>query len=469
MNVNRIALALATIAALSACSSPEPPPVGTAITNVTVIDAVSGVREAQTVIFDGDEILAVQDASAPVNAANEIDGSGQYLIPGLWDMHVHLTYDDAFTESMPSMFLAYGITSVRDTGGLIRKMRPVIDGMRAEGAIAPRVFFSGPLLDGQYVVYDGESRPEIGTQNAGTDAARANVQALYEEGVDFIKIYEMVTPQVFAALHAAAAEYDLPIAAHVPLSMRARGAGPQVDSMEHLRNVELDCASNAAELHEERLGTLAAHDGGPGFELRSSMHAAQRLRAIAAFDERQCADTISSLRSTTQVPTLLLNTLSLFPPFVRDDWDTVLDRVPEAAETEWREATARWLAREDEPDTTFGQWSVDLVGRMNAAGVPIGAGTDTPIGFALPGDSLHIELERLTQAGMSAIEVLEAATIRPASFFSLDGEMGQVQPGFVADLLLLDANPLEDIRNTRSIDRVISAGRILDPATLLGE
>ncbi len=454
---------------ITACGPTEEPPAGTAITNVTVIDAVNGLREGQTVIFDGDEILAVQPASEPVNAVTEIDGSGQFLIPGLWDMHVHLTYDDAFTESMPSMFLAYGITSVRDTGGLIRKMRPVIDAMRAEDAVAPRVFFSGPLLDGQYVVYDGESRPEIGTQNAGVEAAWANVEALHNEGVDFIKIYEMVTPQVFEALHAAAAEYDLPIAAHVPLSMRARGAGPQVDSMEHLRNVELDCASNAAELHEERLGTLAAHDGGPGFELRSSMHSAQRLRAIAAYDERQCAETIASLRSTTQVPTLLLNTLSLFPPFVRQDWDTVLDRVPAAAEADWRAATARWLAREDQPDTTFGEWSVDLVGRMNAAGVPIGAGTDTPIGFALPGDSLHIELERLNQAGMSPVEVLEAATIRPASFFSLEEEMGQVATGFVADMLLLGANPLNDIRNTRSIVRVISAGRVLEPSALLSD
>jgi len=464
-----IATTLLAATLLIACSPAEPPSTGTAITNVTVIDAVNGVREAQTVIFDGDEIIAVQPAAEPVSAASEIDGSGRYLIPGLWDMHVHLTYDDAFTESMPSMFLAYGITSVRDTGGLIRKVRPVVDAMRAEDAIAPRVYFSGPLLDGRYVVYDGESRPEIGTQNAGVDAARANVEALHQEGVDFIKIYEMVTPEVFAALHDAAEEYGLPIAAHVPLSMRARGAGPQVDSMEHLRNVELDCAANAAELHEERLGTLAAHDGGPGFELRSSMHAAQRLRAIAAYDEQQCAETIDSLRSTIQVPTLLLNTLSLFPPFVRDDWDTVLDRVPEGAESEWREATARWLARDEDPDVTYGQWSVDLVGRMNAAGVPIGAGTDTPIGYALPGDSLHIELERLVRAGLTPIEALEAATIQPARFLSLEGEMGQVAPGYVADLVLLEQNPLDDIRNTRSVERVVAAGRVLDPAELLAD
>ena len=127
----------------------EDRPSDTAITNVTVIDAVNGVRENQTVVLDGDEIIAIQAAQEPVSAATIIDASGQYLIPGLWDFHVHLTYDERFTESMPALFLSYGITSVRDTGGLMQNVLPVVDAMRAKGAIAPRVFFAGPLLDGR--------------------------------------------------------------------------------------------------------------------------------------------------------------------------------------------------------------------------------------------------------------------------------------------------------------------------------
>ena len=99
---------------------------GTAITNVTVIDAVNGVRDNQTVVFDGDEIVAVQAAGAELNVASSIDGSGQYLIPGLWDFHVHLTYDDRLTAVMPEMFLSYGITSVRDTGGLMHEILPLV-------------------------------------------------------------------------------------------------------------------------------------------------------------------------------------------------------------------------------------------------------------------------------------------------------------------------------------------------------
>jgi len=481
MSQLRNLLVLSGLLVLAACSSPqepestvaaEEPATGTAITNVTVIDAANGVRENQTVVFDGDEIVTVQAADAEVDVAESIDGAGKFLIPGLWDMHVHLTYQDEFTEDMPALFLAHGVTSVRDTGGLIHKIKPVVESMRAEGAIAPRVYFSGPLLDGEYVVYDGESRPEIGAQNASVDAARENIQALKDEGVDFVKIYEMVSPEVFEALAGAAQENGLPIAAHVPLSMLASNAGPQVDSMEHLRNVELDCASNSAELYEERLGMLAGHDGGPGFELRSSMHAAQRSEAIANYDEERCQRTIDSLRSTIQVPTIRLNTMAIYPPYARDDWDDVLAMLPEGAVEAWQQATAQWnetnTSEPAEGDyATFGRWSLDMVQRMHSAGVPIGAGTDTPIGFALPGDSLHTELERLVDAGLTPMDAIEAATVRPAEFLSLDAEMGSVEPGMRADLVLLNANPLDDIANTRSIDRVVSAGRVLLPEQLL--
>ncbi len=465
--VTRSSIAVALFCCV-ACA-PDEPASGIAIENVTVIDAVNGVRKAHTVVFDGDEIVFVgsttgPDSAARPPAAETVDGSGKFLIPGLWDMHVHLTYDDRFTADMPALFLAYGVTSVRDTGGLIEKIKPVADRMRADGAIAPRVFFSGPLLDGRFVVYDGQSRPEIGRQNATRETAAANVAALAAAGVDFVKVYEMVTPEVFEALADAGRAAGLPIAAHVPLSMIASRAGPAVDSMEHLRNVELDCASNGAELYEERLAILNAHEDGSGFELRSRLHALQRLPAIANYDEARCERTIASLTSTIQVPTLRLNTLGLYPPYAREDWDDVLEKLPDAARAEWQEAAAEWQARGDSPDTTFAEWSLELVGRMHTAGVPIGAGTDTPIGYALPGYSLHTELERLVEAGLTPLEALESATVRPAEFFALSEEMGTIEVGKRADLVLLDADPLEQIGNTRRISAVVSAGRNLPAA-----
>jgi len=446
------------LALLTACQDRQR---GTAITNVTVIDAVNGVREHQTVVFDGDEIITVRSADEKISVSKSIDATGKYLIPGLWDFHVHLTYDDRFDETMPALFLSYGITSVRDTGGLMRNVLPVVEAMRAENAIAPRVFFAGPLLDGRFVVYDGNDRPEIGVQNATPQQARETIANLKGQGVDFIKVYEMVSPDVFLAMVETANELALPIDSHVPLSMRASIAGPSVDSIEHLRNIELDCASDSAELHEARLERLKNPERLSGFELRSSLHSLQRLPAVENYDEERCDRTIGALASTMMVPTLRLNSFNLAPPFRKGDWQDALARIPTEVRQDWAVSAEQLAANPSEEFNRFAEWSLFLVKRMHAAGVPIGAGTDTPIFLAVPGFSLHSELEFLVQAGLSPLDALKAATVRPAEYFSLQHKMGTIDVGRVADLVLLDANPLEDIANTRSISAVVTKGRFM--------
>lgn len=454
------------IAILSlACSHAEP--TSTAITNVTVIDAENGLRKNQTVVFREDEIVAVGPAEDMPKTSQSINGTGKYLIPGLWDMHVHLTFDERFTEMMPGLFLAYGVTSIRDTGGLLEKMLPIVKEMRAAGAVAPRVFFSGPLLDGQHVVYDGQSarsdtgargRPKIGVGNADIETARAAVADLKRQGVDFIKIYEMVSPEVFYALVEAAQKHSLPIAAHIPLSMTASEAGPHIDSLEHLRNVELDCARNTEELLATRRRILDGYSGGSGYELRASLHELQRMPAIEVLDETQCEFMLSAMTNTLQVPTARLNASAYISVFDRPDWQQALSQLPESIQSEWR-SMPEWL---DQPKhIRFGKFTLEMIARMHATGVPIAAGTDTPIVYAIPGYSLHNELDVLVQAGLSPIEAIRSATIRPAEFFSLQDKVGTIEPGKWADLVLLNANPLEDISNTRDIDRVISKGKVL--------
>lgn len=467
MDVLLRVIAYLVVACQIVACQPASQSTGTAITNVTVIDAVNGIRTNQTVIYDGDEIVSVNPDGAPANVAKTIDGSGKYLIPGLWDFHVHLSYDERFTEDMPALFLSYGVTSVRDTGGILRKMLPIVDKMRAPDAIAPRVWFAGPLLDGTLVVYDGESRTEIGVRNATPDEARATIIELKDQGVDFIKIYEMVSPTVFEAMVETAQELDLPIDSHVPLSMRADIAGPRVDSIEHLRNIEFECASNASELYETRLERLNNPGGLSGFELRSSLHDLQRLPAIAAYDEARCDRVIDSLTSTMQVPTLRMTALNQAPPFDKPDWNEALSRIREDARQEWTAMAADLATNPVEAYTKFGEWARFLTGRMHQRGVPIGAGTDTPIFLAIPGYSLHSELEQLVASGLSPLEALSAATLRPAEYFGIEDEIGTVDPGKRADLLLLDANPLSNISNTRQISAVISKGRYLTTAEIL--
>jgi len=455
------ALGFGLVLLLGACGGDGQDPT-LAITNVTVIDAASGARPGQTVVVRADEIVSVTGAAEAPPAALVVDGSGRYLIPGLWDMHVHLTYDEILEPAMAGLFIRWGVTSVRDTGGLLDELLPVVESMRAEGAVAPRVFFAGPLLDGERVIYDGDGRPEIGTSTPTVDAARANVAAVAAAGASFIKIYELVSPEVFDALAGAAEERGLPIAAHVPLSMRARVVAPRVGSMEHARNVELDCASAPDRLLEARRRELATSEGEAGAELRSRLQALQRLPAIAAYDANECRQVLESMASTIQVPTLRLNSFALRPPVARDDWYEAVAEAPEPIAARWRSAGEAWRADPGAPDTTFAAWSLRLVGWMHESGVPVGAGTDTPINYSLPGYALHSELEFLVRAGLSPLDALRAATIRPAEFLGLEGEMGRIEPGMRADLVLLSADPLEDISNTRRIDAVVSRGRLLD-------
>ena len=467
MNKRLFPSSFALLFVLASCG-PDTPLPDLAIQNVTVIDAVNGVREARTVVIDGGSITAVTAAGEAVDAVETVDATGQYLIPGLWDFHVHLTYDERFTEAMPGLFLSHGITSIRDTGGPLERVLPVVEALRADGATAPRVFFAGPLLDGEHVVYDGENRPLLGIANPDVETARANVAHLADAGVDFLKIYEMVTPEVFSAIVEEAQARGLPMDGHVPLSMQARDVGPLVQSLEHLRNIEMDCTADPSRLVAERRRILTNPDEIPGANLRLRLHNLQRLPAVAAYDAAGCAEVLASMTSTIQVPTLRLNAQSLQPPFQRTDWDALLETLPVDVEVDWRATTEARRATEQAQDTTYAAWSLFLVNLMDEAGVPIGAGTDTPIGFAAPGYSLHSELEMLVRAGLSPMEAIEAATVRPAAFFGRSGEMGTVEEGRVADLVLLSRDPLGDITNTRSVHAVVSKGELLSREELDG-
>ncbi len=462
-DVIRIALIAWLALSITACATRHPI-VGIAIEGVTVIDAVHGTRADQRVVTRGDRIVWVGPMSDDAPAAKQVvDGRGRYLIPGLWDAHVHFLYDPELTDSMAALFLAYGITSVRDTGGDLERLVEIRSEWAATGAAAPRLFVSGPLLDGEYVVYDGATaaQPELGTSLPDVEAARAKVRWLHSKGADFIKVYELVSPAVFEALVAEARALELPIASHVPLSMTADVAGPETGSMEHLRNLELACASNWRALLIARRARIENFEGARGFELRRELHASQRLPAIAAYDADRCRRVLATLRQTMQVPTLRLNAFNRSRPDRKPEWRAALGALPVAVQQRWHRLVEDLDLGGARSDMRFADWSFFLVGEMVGQRVPIAAGTDTPIRLAIPGESLHRELELLVHSGLTTREALFAATVAPARFFSLEDEMGQIAPGMRADLVLLGANPLVDIRHTRRIEGVMSRGQWL--------
>ena len=451
------------IALLSGCSNDTPKAIDLAIANVTLVDAVNPVRANQTVLIDQGRIVDIisGDSASEVMARKQINGSGRYLIPGLWDFHVHFTFDGRFTDAMAGLFLYYGVTQVRDTGALLEDLLPVVETLRTAGVRAPSIWYAGPLLDGRDVVYDGVNFPGLGIANPTPEAARANIAEIHAAGASFLKIYEMVSPEVFAAIVDEARSRKLPIDGHVPLSMRARDVAPNVQSLEHLRNYEMDCVSDPEVWLAARRQELANPANEPGNVLRSRLHTLQRLPAITSEDPKVCAETTQALKATITVPTLRMNSMDLIVPFERADFDQAMDLIPDSVSQDWRAARAALADSVDPVDTTFAEWSLRRTGELHAAGVPIAAGTDTPIGWSIPGYSLHTELEQYVRVGMTPLEALYSATVRPASFFGLENEMGQIKAGFMANAVLLSANPVEDITHTRTIEGVINQGAFL--------
>ena len=125
-----------------------------------------------------------------------------------------------------------------------------------------------------------------------------------------------------------------------------------------------------------------------------------------------------------------MNSMDLIVPFERADFDQAMNLIPDSVSQEWREARESLKAAIEPVDTSFAEWSLRRTGELHAAGVPIAAGTDTPIGWSIPGYSLHTELEQYVQVGMTPLEALHSATVKPAEFFSLENEMGQIKTGF---------------------------------------
>ena len=196
--------------------------------------------------------------------------------------------------------------------------------------------------------------------------------------------------------------------------------------------------------------------------MRRGLHNAQRVPAINAYDETRCNEVLDTLTNTIQVPTLRLNTVLMLKPFERPDWPSAATALPQKVLENWQARITMLEANRLTIDHTFANWSQFLIARLLERGVPIGAGTDTPIGLGIPGYSLHTELELLVAGGMSTKQAIYSATVTPAKFLGLEETMGQIKAGMAADLILLSENPLENIEHSRSIINVMSRGSWVD-------
>lgn len=445
------------------------------IQNISTIDPLLGLKKNQTVIIQDGKIIRISSASdlvlSPKNTI--IDGSGQYLIPGLWDAHVHFAYLEELAPSMFDLFLAYGITSVRDTGGEINFVKGWKDKSIANPTTSPRVKIAGPLLDGRPNVYDGSDpgHPPLSVGLKSVEAVNQKIDELVGMEVDHLKAYEMLSPEQFRAAAQLSKSKNLKLTGHVPLSMDVISASRAgLNSMEHLRNLELSCASNADELLKIRQKMLAEGKNGNGAALRSRIHSAQRPIAFENFDEVKADKILDVLaqNNTWQIPTLTLGIGRVEKHFNEPDWIDSFEYLPPDISNYWKSSINEF---EKVPVNPFfkvqAKWMIDMVGRIHDKGIKIMAGTDTPIFFLTPGLSLHQELYNLVQAGLSPLESLKTATYHPALYFDMENELGSIKEGYWADLLILSENPLDDIRNTQKINWVIKQGAVLDRQELL--
>jgi imidazolonepropionase-like amidohydrolase len=448
-------------------ASPAPP---LAIVHVTVVDTTGGPSlPGRTVLVRDGKVTAVApDAEAPPipEGATVVDGSGKYLIPGLWDMHVHLT-----RESALKLNLANGVTGVRVMWGNPSAFGPAVPHstwrreIEAGKRLGPRLVIASNILDGPKPIWPGS----VAVKDA--ESGRAAVRAAKTAGADFVKVYSLLSPEGFRAIAEECKAQGIPFAGHVPSLVSAREASDLgMRSMEHLYGLRAACSPREAESIERRKAILDAAKGDwnaarPKFEPLDA-----RLRETYSDDLAAVFFARLKANGTAQCPTLtVLRALGSLddPKFVDDPRIRYVDPFTRMFWNPKADFRLRSMKPEDfAAQRKAFERAVELVGSLNRAGVTILAGTDEANPYIFPGFSLHDELALLVKAGLTPLQALQAATIVPARFLGRESSLGSVEPGKEADLVLLDSDPLADVANTTKIRAVVSRGRLLDRASL---
>lgn len=425
------------------------------IDDVTVIDATGAPAQPhRTVIVREGRIEEIGGSAAGMGgklAGVHVDGSGKFLIPGLWDMHVHMVFGDWFPrgkEVTLPLFIANGITGVRDMGGELGVLQQWRKEIAAGALIGPRIVMSGPMLDGPQPRFP--SSIAIKTPEDG----RRAVDDLKQRGADFIKLQSLIPREAVLAIADEARKQGISFVGHVPDAMRASEA------------------SNAGQKSFEHL--IGIFEGSSPLEDQFIKGPKNESQFLSTYDPQRAAALFAVLAKnhTWQCPTLVWERGGN----LIDETDFAHDTRAKYVPAYWKDVTWKRFTEQivhefntDDLPTRkrFVEKELEVVNAMHRAGISFLAGTDTPPGvYIFPGFSLHEELQRFVAAGFTPIEALQTATLNPAKFLGMDDRLGTIEKGKLADMVLLDANPLDDIRNTQKIAAVISNGRYLSRADL---
>ena len=392
----------AVLTLTAACSRPAAIPL--VITHVTIVNVEHGTLLLdRTVLVHGSRIDRVDSApwvTVPPDAQT-VDGTGRFLLPGLWDMHVHM--DDARTARQ---LLSWGITGARIMGGGLEETLALRQQVLADPQRGPRLFVVGLALHGPQSFASDTGLALVRTADEG----RRAVDSLAVRRVAFIKVHEGLSREAWFGIARTARQHRLPLTGHVPADLApAEASDSGLTSIEHLEFLPDRC--------------LVLFDSTT--RARRALPAGCRPSELA----RQ-------LEHLHRNGVWLDPTIGSFRVFAPRQWPSILAGF------------------------------ADVARLIRNAGLPILTGTDLGSTGIVPGESLHDELALLVEAGFSPAEALRAGTQDPARFLGVADSIGKVESGYVADLLLLEGNPLADIQNTRRIAMVIRAGGLLSPAVL---
>lgn len=487
----QVVLFLAVLALFSAREVPNAQSQVLVFRNATVIDGTGAAAQpGVTVVVTGNRITDVGPNVRVPEQAQVVDATGKFLLPGLSDMHVHLRGETSLLDVQTYgelLFLAHGVTSVRVMAGLpvYHTMQREIDAGRSLG---PRLTISSRMMDGSMpnlllpaapgdaageeeewrAVDAGTSIPR-GYQVTTDEQAREVVVREKANGVEFVKIHNELTPETYFALAEEARVQGLYLAGHVPTGVSvATLSDSGMRSLEHFEGMLEGCSTREDELLEASLDAL-------------SLPPAERARRDVEI-RRMAVDSFSAEKCAALAVRFVRNETWLSPTFRSDEgiralsarYADMVKYIPDPLRALWRQQAA---AATDTPPPSPEEQELaslveartrEIVAIMKRGGVQFVSGTDAGGGWRIPGITLHEALVELNEAGLTPMEVIQAATSSPARLLRKDDELGTVQAGMLADLVLLNADPLERIGNTRAINSVVINGRLLN-RTMLDE
>lgn len=466
-----VAVLLLIVTALLSWPLPDMPDKGTAgnflIHNISVIDVGTGTtQERQDVVLLNGKILAISPARALARSEGmiTIDGTGKYLVPGLWDMHAHsVKHSPQYTHPM---FIANGVTGIRDMSGCMSKQDSFFT------CISDRQAWNAALRDGRALSprYVGQSSFPINGGKEVPDGfpaffkarsaeeSRQLVRFYREAGADFLKVYTELSLGAYRTLADEARRQGLDLAGHRPHQVsleQALRAGQR--SIEHPRLFLQECFRGAERLRELPFALAAAH-------------AELDWKLVNEHDSARCAGLMKQMAQsdTWWTPTLQVLKMEAYAGNQQFRTDARLKYIPYLFNRFVWTPDADRAARQP-PDAagralyaTQYRMALAHIGQAHTAGIKILAGTDAGDTYVFPGFSMHDELEELVRGGLSPAAALRSATLDAARFAGMDEHFGSVTIGKAADLLLLEANPLEDVRHTRRIVGLFFNGRFLD-------